>query len=62
MDKPEIIDIENLDENHLFNTLSWGSYKRNRDDGVSHETLLKWSIAKPGFKEKYEALQTNKKL
>lgn len=56
--KPLVVDIENINEKEIFDALAWGSYWSNRDGGVSHESLAKWGIAKPGFKEKYDSLKT----
>lgn len=38
----------------IFEVLMWGSYKANRDGGVSHEVLVKHGIGDDGMKLKYE--------
>jgi hypothetical protein len=42
---PEIMDV-----------LMWGSYKSNRDQGMSHEMLVKHGIGNEQMKTKYESL------
>lgn len=38
----------------IFDVLMWGSYQANRNDGVSHEVLVKWKIGNEAMKIKYE--------
>lgn len=40
----------------IFDMLMWGSYKSNRDQGCSHETLVKFGIGNDQMKQRYESL------
>lgn len=50
----------NLTIPQIFDVLMWGSYRANRDEGVTHESLLKWGIGNEQMKQKYE--KQNSKL
>lgn len=41
----------------IFDVLMWGSYQANRNDGVSHEVLVKWGIGNEAMKIKYESIK-----
>lgn len=41
----------------IMNTLMWGSYKANRDAGLSHDQLINIGIGNNDFKIRYELEQ-----
>jgi hypothetical protein len=47
----------NLTIPEIMDALMWGSYKSNRDQGCTHEMLVKHGIGNESMKLKYEAIK-----
>lgn len=46
-----------LDANQLFDVLMWGSYKANRDYGMTHEQLISIGVGNDAMRQRYELEQ-----
>lgn len=44
----------------IMDSLMWGSYKFNRDEGLTHEQLGRLGIGNDAMRERYELLQQSK--
>lgn len=39
----------------IMDSLMWGSYVANRDEGMSHESLVRFGIGNDQMKQRYES-------